>query len=156
MLLALLLSAQIFYPQTPAEAAAKRLASVQTFAFGGVGFAAATSQGEVDFRLVLSQSAPVALAAFDNLFASGNPQAKAYALAGIKKLDPARFRELLATVTGLTGEVQTTRGCVGSHESLQAIAQQIESGDLDSDGRLWVPKPSRQQKTQKAGRGGGI
>jgi hypothetical protein len=107
------------------DAAVKRLASVSTFAFGGVGFAGVTSKGEIDFKFVLSQSVPVALAAFENLYANGNPQAKAYALAGIKKLNLDRFKQLLPIAGASTDEVMVMRGCILSHEPLRKIAQCI-------------------------------
>jgi hypothetical protein len=71
---------------------AKRLATVSAFAFGAVGFAGVTSKGEIDFRFILSRSEPIALAAFEKLFVAGNFQAKAYALAGIKKLNSNRSK----------------------------------------------------------------
>ena len=57
------------------------LAKVDLFAFGGVGFAGVISSGEKDYRLLLSSSAE---ADFEKLLASGNPQAKCYALVGIR------------------------------------------------------------------------
>jgi hypothetical protein len=63
------------------------IATVKVFAFGGVGFAGKTSEGETDFRVIVAQPANVALDALEKLYAVDNPQAKAYALAGIRKLD---------------------------------------------------------------------
>src|SRR6188474_195330 len=74
----------------------KRLAAVDRFAFGGVGFAGVISEGETDLKFILSQPSPAALASLVRLYADGNPQAKAYALAGVKKLSRRRYRELLA------------------------------------------------------------
>jgi hypothetical protein len=110
------------------EAAVKRLGSVGTFAFGGVGYAGVTSKGEIDFKFVLSQPPPVALAAFEKLYADANPQGKSYALSGMKKLNPNRFKELLATLGASTDEVEVMRGCVISHESLREVAKQIDGG----------------------------
>jgi hypothetical protein len=110
------------------DAAVRRLASVGIFAFGGVGYAGGTSKGEIVFKLVFSQPPPVALAAFEKLYANGNPQGKSYALSGIKKLNPNRFKELLATAVASTDEVEVMRGCIISHESLREVAKQIASG----------------------------
>jgi hypothetical protein len=55
---------------------------------GGVTF-----KGEIDFKFVLAQPRSTALSAFERLYASGDPQGKAHALTGIKKLDPQRFTE---------------------------------------------------------------
>jgi hypothetical protein len=100
------------------------------FAFGGVGFAGVISQGEVDFKTVLSQSSSDALAAFETLYATGNPQAKAYALSGIKKLNPARLKVLLAS--SAKDEVKVMRGCIVSHESLHDVAKQIDQDKFRS------------------------
>jgi len=110
------------------DAAVKRLGSVSTFALGGVGFAGVISDGEIDFKFVLSQSMPIALATFETLFATGNLQAKAYALAGIKRLRPDRYRTLLATILATTNEVEVMRGCVMMHEPSRELAKEIDEG----------------------------
>lgn len=110
------------------DAAVKRLGSVSTFALGGVGFAGVISDGEIDFKFVLSQSMPIALATFETLFATGNLQAKAYALAGIKRLRPDRYRTLLATILATTNEVEVMRGCVMMHEPFRELAKEIDEG----------------------------
>jgi len=112
------------------DAVVKRLASVSTFAFGGVGYAGATSKGEIDFKFVLSQSAPVALAAFEKLYANGNPQAKCYALAGIKKRNLNRYKELLAIAGTSADEVEVMRGCIITHEPLRKVAKEIDGGEF--------------------------
>ncbi|HYL72816.1 MAG TPA: hypothetical protein VEU96_01350 [Bryobacteraceae bacterium] len=107
----------------------KRLAIVSTFAFGGVGYAGVTSKGETDFKFVLSQPAPVALAAFEKLYAVGNPQAKSYALAGIKKLNLDRYKELVAIV-GAADQVEVMRGCIVTRQSLRKVAKEIDGGEF--------------------------
>ena len=108
----------------------KRLDSVSTFAFGGVGFSGVISKGEIDFKFVLSQSAPVALAAFEKLYAQGNPQAKSYALAGIRKLNLKAYGELLAIAGASTDEVEVMRGCIITSEPLRTVAKEIDGGDF--------------------------
>ena len=112
------------------DAVVKRLASVNTFAFGPVGYAGVTSKGETDFKFVLSQSAPVALAAFEKLYANGNPQAKSYALAGIRNLNLNRYKELLAMAGAATDEVEVMRGCIITHEPLRKVAKEIDGGEF--------------------------
>lgn len=58
------------------DSAVKRLSNVEIFAFGGVGYGGVTSKGEIDFNLVLAQPPPIALTAFEKLYATGNPQEK--------------------------------------------------------------------------------
>ena len=110
------------------DAAVNRLSIVDIFAFGGVGFAGVTSKGEIDFKFVLAQPQSTALSAFEKLYATGNPQGKSYALAGIKKLAPQRFKELAATLEKSTDEVVVMRGCIRSHEALRDVAKQIDQG----------------------------
>src|SRR5580698_2550885 len=112
------------------NSAVNRLTSVEWFAFGGVGYAGVTSEGEADFKVVLAQPTQTALKAFEKLFAIGNPQAKSYALSGLKKLAPQRFRELLATTTNSTKTVEVMRGCILSHEPLREVAKQIDQGQF--------------------------
>lgn len=107
------------------DAAVNRLSTVERFAFGGVGFAGVTSKGEIDFKFIFAQPRPTALNAFEKLYAIGNSQGKSYAIAGLKKLEPQRFTELLAALEKSTDEVEVMRGCIVSHEQLHEIAKQI-------------------------------
>ena len=110
------------------DAAVNRLSTVEKFAFGGVGYAGVTSKGEIDFKFVLAQPQSTALSAFEKLYATGNTQGKSYALAGIKKLAPQRFKELAAAIAKSTDEVEVMRGCIVSHEALRDVAKQIDQG----------------------------
>ena len=115
------------------EAALNRLSTVEKFAFGGVGWAGVISKGETDFRFVLAQPESTALNAFERLYATGNPQGKSYALAGLQKLAPQRFTELVAALGKSTGEVEVQRGCIVFRESLPDVAEKIGRGQF----RLW-------------------
>ena len=66
-----------------------QLRSVAYFAFGGVGVAGTTSQGEVAFRQILQ--GPAANEKFLRLLETGNPQGKCYALVGLRATDMKRF-----------------------------------------------------------------
>lgn len=112
--------------QNAPDEAAKRLASVRIFAFGGVGFADMTSPGELDYRAIMAQPPELAETEFENLFATGNPQAKAYALTGLKRLNSPKFQELVHVAESSDDKVMTMHGCMGSHQLLREIAAQIE------------------------------
>jgi hypothetical protein len=127
----LLLCASSSLPESPVEALVKDLSNIEVFAFGGVGYAGQTSKGEIEFQGIASLPASVALTAFENLYATGNSQAKSYALFGIRKLNPARFKELLKSVHASREEVTVMRGCVISTESLRDVAGQIDAGKWD-------------------------
>jgi hypothetical protein len=104
-----------------------RLANVEVFAFGGVGFAGITSPGEKDYRLILAD--PAAETAFEKLFAIGNPQAKCYALAGLRQLNPEKFKALSASLRSSKIEVSTMRGCIMRHERMTAVLADIQAGN---------------------------
>ena len=110
----------------PPDAVVERLAKVGVFAFGPVGFAAITSPGETDYRTVLNRTS--ALEDFEKLYSTGNLQAKCYALVGIHRLNPTRFRELIRPLLDSKETVNTMTGCILSREALGNVIKQIESG----------------------------
>ncbi len=124
------ISALLFFPTPQAaqtvDVTFERLTKVGIFAFGGVGFAGATSQGERDYQSILSR--PSAMADFESLFSSGNITAKCYALVAMRRLSPRRFRELAQPLRNSKADVATMHGCVMSREPLRLIINQIESG----------------------------
>ena len=107
----------------PTDAVVKRLSQASIYAFGGVGFVGKITRGELDYRLILSLPKPEAEAAFEKVYASNNPQAKAYALNGMKQVNPARFKELAQAAQDSQQDVTVGRGCVISREPLSAIAK---------------------------------
>jgi hypothetical protein len=114
-------------PQTTQpDVVLERFAKVQRFAFGPTGYAGAISTGERDYRIVLARSS--AQPDFERLFAEGNVQAKSYALVGIHKLNPIRFRELARVSNSSKEIVATMKGCIVSHERFTSIIKRIESG----------------------------
>ncbi len=115
-------------PQTTQpDAMLDRLSKVERFAFGPTGYAGVTSAGEKHFRIVLGRSS--AVTDFEKLFAEGNVQAKSYALVGIHKLNPTRFKELARPLRDSKESVTTMKGCIISHEPFADILKQIESGE---------------------------
>jgi hypothetical protein len=109
----------------------ERLAKVEYFAFGGIGYAGVRSEGEKDYRLILSRAS--AKTDFERLYSQGNPQAKTYALVGIHKLDPKRFAELLTTLGVSKEKIATERGCIASNELLKEIVKEIKRSQYDLD-----------------------
>lgn len=84
------------------------------------------------FRIILEQPPKVALDAFENLYKVDNPQAKAYALAGIRKLDKVAFQQLQASWHGSEPTVLIEEGCIVSENSLKEIAERLNSGKYDA------------------------
>jgi hypothetical protein len=108
------------------DVALERLAKVEVFAFGGVGFAGATSVGETNYKIIVVR--PSAFADFEKLYTVGNLQAKCYALVGIRKLNPQRFKELAQPLSGSKQTVNTEHGCIRGTEPIRAVIREIGSG----------------------------
>src|SRR5579863_10048779 len=75
----IILSCSVAPAQDTLSATVKSLAKTGAFAFGGVGFIGRISQGEIDFRVIQSQPAAVALASFETVYSTGDSAAKSYA-----------------------------------------------------------------------------
>jgi hypothetical protein len=129
--LATSLLAGVIHAQEAQDVVFERLAKAEYFAFGGTGYAGVRSQAEKDYKLILSR--PSAMMDFERLYSLGNPQAKSYALVGIHKLSPTRFKEILSSVRMSKEEIVTQNGCLVSHEHLGTIVQQIQSGQYSRE-----------------------
>jgi hypothetical protein len=114
----------------PVEDAVQNLSTVS--AFVGVGFAGRTSKGEINLRFLVSYPGAIALQALERPYATGDPEGRAYALAGLKKLNPDRFKELLAAAEDSTESVVVMHDCFRSTTSLGMTASQIDRGDFSS------------------------
>jgi hypothetical protein len=117
--------------QDTLSATVKNITKTGVFAFGGVGFVGKISQGEIDFRVIQSQPAAVALASFETIYATGDPAAKSYALAGIRQLDRARFKEILQSLDDSQEKVFTMEGCIMERRRLVDVAKAIDAGSYD-------------------------
>ena len=127
----LVLLCSIAPAQDTLSATVESITKTGVFAFGGVGFIGKISQGEIDFRAIQSQPAAVALASFETIYATGDPAAKSYALAGIRQLDGARFKELLQSLNGSQETVFTMHGCIMEKHRLMEVANAIDAGSYD-------------------------
>ena len=110
----------------PRDPTFERLAKVEVFAFGGIGYAGVISQGEKDYEAIFSRQS--AAADFERLYATGNLQAKAYSLVGLRLLKPDKYRELSTLLRDSQTEVQTMHGCISGHEFARVVVEQIEAG----------------------------
>lgn len=103
-----------------------RMAHVNVFAFGGVGFAGVMSEGETDFKSLLAR--PTASADFERVFAIGNLEAKAYALVAMHSLNPKKFKALSDSLRIQNEKVIIMQGCILSSKAMNLIVIAIESG----------------------------
>ncbi len=123
----LILSVPIAQAASSSDSTFDRLAKVDRFAFGGTGYAGTISEGEKDYKVILSRPTP--LKDFERLYAVGNLQAKCYALVGIRTLNQKKFVELYEPLRGETIEVITQHGCKVMHEPLGNIVKEIAAGE---------------------------
>ena len=129
----LLLPAPILLQAQPVSVSGTRqaidkLSSTRIFAFGGVGIAGATSEGETQYRVLAALPHKEAIAAFEQVYESGNLPARCYALAGLHHLDPVRFRALLAGAASNHTKVVTMEGCTVMELAFDQIAMFIDRG----------------------------
>jgi hypothetical protein len=127
----LVLFCSIAPAQEALSTAVKNLTNIGVFAFGGVGFVGKISEGEIDFRVIRSQPTAVALSSFETIYATGDPAAKVYALAGIRQLDRERFKEIVLSLDGSQEKVFTMEGCIMERRRLVDVAKAIDVGSYD-------------------------
>ena len=119
----------------PPQQAYEQLLSVRYFAFGGVGFAGVTSEGEKAYRAIAGGTN--ALALFSAVLTNGNAPAKLYALCGIRQLSPRTFDTHAKSLLMANPEVETMSGCIVRHEFATNIVARIASGSYE----LRIKKP---------------
>lgn len=105
------------------------LRSVTCFAFGGVGIAGVTSEGELAFRAVLTGTN--ALPLFKSILTNGTTEAKLYALCGIRLLSSAEFDQLAAPLLSAAPIATTMSGCLVFHEPTPHLITRINRGFYD-------------------------
>ncbi len=127
----------VAHAQDLAASALKRMTDTPYFAFGGVGRAGQTSKGEIDFHVLMAQPTEAALRSFEKLYATGNAEAKAYALAGIRELNPEEFNQLVESIQNSSQQVTTMGGCIVRHRLLTEIAADLKSGTYDDRMLHW-------------------
>jgi hypothetical protein len=128
ILIALLLCAGKVSANDSSDPLLDHFARISVFAFGPVGYAGVISQGERDFRRIRSR--PSARGDFENLLAVGNRQAKAYALVGLRELDPKSFKKLASSLGRSTEDVVGETGCIGSHQPLRSVIKRITADEF--------------------------
>jgi hypothetical protein len=69
------------------------------------------------------------MAALKDCSRLANPQARSYALVGIRALNPSRYKELLRSFRDSKEEVVTQKGCIELHESLAEVLKHIAAGE---------------------------
>ena len=102
------------------------LLKVPQFAFGGVGFAGVTSEGEKDYTAILAR--PSAQNDFEKAFQTGNIEAKCYALVALFKLNHDKFVQLAAPLRKSDAQVNSMTCCIVTKRAVSAVVSEIETG----------------------------
>lgn len=121
----------------PPQQAYEQLLSVRCFAFGGVGFAGVTSEGEKAYRAIADGTN--ALALFSAILTNGNAPAKLYALCGLRQLSPRTFDTHAKSLLTANPQVETMSGCLVMNEFSTNVVARIASGSYD----VHFQKPKR-------------
>lgn len=111
------------------SSAVEKLERTPIFAFGGIGIAGTTSEGEAAFHTIFDSES--AEADFLRLLKTGNPQAKCYALVGLRVKCRAVFSEQVKPLITSRQEVQTCAGCMMSKLPMSSVVASIQSGNYD-------------------------
>ncbi len=109
--------------------AKKTLAEIKEFAFGGVGVAGSTSQGELAFREVLKSS--TAKADFAALVDGSNAHARCYGLVGLRAVDRDAYRAKIDRFRKDNAEVKTIAGCTIFTQPMSGVVVNIDQGRYD-------------------------
>jgi hypothetical protein len=112
-----------------AKPAYEQLVTSDFFAFGGVGIADTTSPGQKAFQTILTSTN--ALELFRSALKEGNPQARMYALAGIRKLAPKTFDAEAKSALKDNPQIKTMSGCIAREEAAEAVIKRISNGVYD-------------------------
>lgn len=120
------------------SAAFSRLEKTPIFAFGGIGFAGTTSEGEIAFHAIFTSAS--AESDCLRLLKTGNAQAKCYALVGLRLKDRARFSEQVKPLISSKEEVQTCAGCTMMKQRISSILASIQRGNYNEEA-MAKPRP---------------
>jgi len=112
------------------DEAYKQLIQTKCFAFGGVGFAGTTSNGE--FALCAVLRSPNAANLFTAVCSEATDEGKLYALCGLRATDRNAFNHYVAALREKDGSATTMSGCIIDSKRISTIIQEIANGDYDS------------------------
>lgn len=105
-------------------ASAEENTAVSVFAFGGVGFAGITNEGEYRFGESARSEDPKE--AFHQWYAAGKNEEKAYCMVGFYYFDRKRYEELKNQYLGKGIVIKNVDGCLAGTISLETLISQIE------------------------------
>ncbi|MGY8642285.1 MAG: hypothetical protein ACKVJU_14480 [Verrucomicrobiales bacterium] len=116
---------------------------VPLFAFGGVGFAGTTSQGEARFKEILK--GPDSLNEFEKWFESGSDEARMYCLVAFYSLHRDQFDAALKSDKWIGKKVSAAQGCIVFQTPRSTIVETIKKGDY----AIYVPAEKWENPPEK-------
>ena len=111
----------------------RRLPKAHLFAFGGIGYAGITSNGEIAFKGVFASDS--AAADFLQILKTGTPQAQCYALVGLRLKNRPEFDEQVKRFASSKDVVQTCAGCIMSKQPMSSVVANIQRGYYDESAK---------------------
>jgi hypothetical protein len=111
------------------NSAARNLAAVKSFAFGGVGVAGLMSEGERNLRVAVEQSD--ASQQLQAALAHATPAGTLYILVGLRRCDRAAYQKVFDSLARPNDDVEVVRGCMISKEPFRQLLSQIQDGRFD-------------------------
>jgi hypothetical protein len=124
---AALLAASDERPKEYYDPDVQKLIAVEYLAFGPVGYAGTTSDGEAAFATILKKKESIRymLAAFD----AGTPEARCYALIALRELSDPLYDQCDTKMrTNPPAAIRTMKGCVGDVVPIATMLADIERG----------------------------
>ena len=115
------------YHVLPASEAARHtvneLASAHAFSLGAMGYGADRTQADTFFKLVQNRHADELLR---TLYERGTPEAKLYALCGLRHVSPRGFPKYAERFAAEVSTVHTVSGCIGNDRTATEILPQLQ------------------------------
>jgi hypothetical protein len=138
LIAAILLSQFGISAATSSENSAVRdLAAAKSLAFGGVGVAGLTSEGERNLRVVLER--PDASQQLQGALAHATPVGTLYILVGLRRCDRAAYQKVFDSLSRPNDDVEVVRGCMISKQLFRQVLSQIQDGRFDD----YLSRPPR-------------
>jgi hypothetical protein len=128
-LVSLVLAQHGFGVEWEPDKAYERLVKANVFAFGGVGFAGTTSDGEKAFHVVLASTN--GLEVLKKVLKDGTREAQMYALCGLRKLAPKDYQAEAERIGAEKATVKMMTGCLMFEEPVAKVVEGILSGAYD-------------------------
>jgi hypothetical protein len=122
---------------TSENSSTRDVAAAKSFAFGGIGVAGLTSEGERNLRAILER--PDASQQLQAAFPHATPAGELYILVGLRRCDRAAYQRIFASLTPSNNAVEVAHGCMISWQTFRQLLSEIQDGRYDD----YLSRPPR-------------